>query len=228
MKISLFVLLMVIPLIFSVAKADVMPVDSENVFIEGGDQNMEKSKNGLILVDKNHIEISAVNHRDGEFVDTDKKIYELSLTIANQKKIIDKLEVSQDELKENVSEQKNKKPGVDYTTWVSILLACVALLVTIFGVVMAVISFIGLKNIKKATNDIAESVSTDVASRIAAEQVDSQLEAIAIKEIAKLLADGTFRPQLEDAVDLIMRNNKLTEDTSGFNNFPEFDAELEK
>lgn len=205
-----------------------MPVESENVSIEGGDHNKEKSTNGLTLVDKNHIEISAVNHREGEFVDTNKKIYELSLTIENQKKIIDKLEASQDELKENVSDQKNKKPGVDYTTWVSILLACVALLVTIFGVVMAIISFIGIKNIKKATTDIAESVSTDVASKVAAEKVDDQLEVIAVNEIAKLLADGTFRPHLEDAVDLIMRRNKLTEDTSGFNQFPEFDEELEK
>lgn len=228
MKTCVFVLLMVISLIFSATKADVMPVESENVSIEGGDHNKEKSTNGLTLVDKNHIEISAVNHREGEFVDTNKKIYELSLTIENQKKIIDKLEASQDELKENVSDQKNKKPGVDYTTWVSILLACVALLVTIFGVVMAIISFIGIKNIKKATTDIAESVSTDVASKVAAEKVDDQLEVIAVNEIAKLLADGTFRPHLEDAVDLIMRRNKLTEDTSGFNQFPEFDEELEK
>lgn len=228
MKTSVFLLLMVIPLIFSVTRADVMSLDSTNVSLEVRAQREDDLKNGITLVDKNDIEINSINQNDRGFIDAEKKIYELALVVENQKKIIEKLEASQDELKENISEQKNKKVGVDYTTWVSILLACVALLVTIFGVVMAIISFIGIKNIKKATNDIAESVSTEVAGKIAAEKVDDQLEVIAVNEIAKLLENGTFRPQLEAAVDLIIRSNKLTEDTSGFNQFPEFDEELEK
>ncbi|MDM1320827.1 hypothetical protein [Acinetobacter indicus] len=228
MKKTAFLLLMVIPLIFSVVKADVTPLESTNVSLEVGAQREDDLKNSITLVDKTDIEINSTNQNDRGTIDAEKKIYELTLVVENQKKIIEKLEASQDELKENIIEQKNKKVGVDYTTWVSILLACVALLVTIFGVVMAIISFIGIKNIKQATNDIAESVSAEVAGKIAAEKVDDQLEAIAVKEIAKLLADGTFRPQLEDAVDLIMRRDRITQDISGFNQFPEFDEELEK
>jgi hypothetical protein len=115
---------------------------------------------------------------------------------------------------------------MDYSNWASLLLACVATLVTIFGVVMAIISFIGIRNIKTATNNIAQRVSTEIAKKVAEDKVDSQLEEITVKEISKLISDGTLRPHLEHAVDMILRTNNLAQDSSGFNQFPEIDEDL--
>jgi len=156
-----------------------------------------------------------------------KKIYELSLIIQNQNKTLEKLEEQQEELKNKLIEQKATKTGLDYSGWASILLACVSVIVTIFGVVMAIISFIGIRNIKTATNNIAQNVSTQVAKKVAEEKVESHLEDITVAEISKLISDGTLRPHLEQAVDMILRSNNLIQGASGFNQFPEIDEDLD-
>lgn len=156
-----------------------------------------------------------------------KKIQELSLIIENQRQKIDKLQINYEALEDRMVEQKPRGVNIDYTNWVSLLLACLSVMVTIFGVVMAIISIIGIKNIKAATNTIAQDVSTKVAQEVAETKVESHLEEITVAEISKLISNGTLRPHLEQAVDMILRSNDLIQGTSGFNQFPEIDEDID-
>lgn len=228
MKSSFLTLFILIQFLCSASYADVEKhVKDDSIPLENEISESKEIKSGQILVNQNSIHPSSDDMYYNELIDSQKKIYELSLIIENQKKSLEKFEAKQEELEIKLTSQKITKVSMDYSNWVSLLLACVAVLVTIFGVVMAIVSFIGIRNIKIATNNIAEEVSTKVAKKVTEEKVDSQLEEITVAEISKLISDGTLRPHLEQAVDMILRSNNLIQGSSGFNQFPEIDEDID-
>lgn len=119
--------------------------------------------------------------------------------------------------------------SMSYSDWAAITLACVAVLVTVLGVLIAILSVWGYNNIAREAKNSAESVSNDASSRIAKLQVESCINDIAKEELIKLIDTGELRKHLEDAVDLIYRNHALTEGLrDGFGKYPELDEKRER
>lgn len=148
----------------------------------------------------------------------------LMAIIMEQKKYIEQLESSQ----ANNFKENRKLPSsteFNYSAWVSILLASIGVLVTVVGVMIALISFVGYKNFKESTKEAAEKISEDTASAIAREEVKNKINEIAKLELARLIDSGDLKEHLESAVDVIFRKNNTSQGMSGFNKYPEIDEE---
>ncbi|EOV4175391.1 hypothetical protein ACONW8_001199 [Yersinia enterocolitica] len=151
-------------------------------------------------------------------IDTNEKIlYELigknnqsiELLTANQAKLINEIS----EIKDNVK--------VDYSGWTSILLACVGIIITIISLMLAVISIIGYRNFKKSIELSAKKISTEVAKS----ETTIQIDAVAKKELVRLIDEGALAKHLESAVDMIFLRRKPEQKESGFDKYPELDKE---
>lgn len=146
--------------------------------------------------------------------------------IMEQKKYIEQLEISNAKAFKEIDKLSSNK-GVDYSAWVSILLASIGVLVTVVGVMIALISFVGYKNFKESTKEAAEKISGDTASVVAREEVNNKINEVAKLELARLIDSGELKEHLESAVDVIFRKNNTSQGMSGFNKYPEIDEEGE-
>ncbi len=148
----------------------------------------------------------------------------LLAVIEEQKKYIDQLEVSKAKALEEVQDLTSKNKGIDFSVWVSILLASVAVIVTVFGLMLAIISFVGYRNFKENTKEAAEKISEDTAADVARDEVNKQINEVAKSEIANLIDSGELKVHLESAIDAIYRKNKLKTGV-GFDKYPEIDED---
>lgn len=89
--------------------------------------------------------------------------------------------------------------GSQYSSWTGILLACVAIIVTVLGVGIALLAFFGFRNIKEA------------ATKNAVKQSESQ--------IGKAIQDGTFNELIYKAVERSIYRDILSE-----SDFPDNDT----
>ncbi|PNH95604.1 hypothetical protein [Vibrio diazotrophicus] len=154
---------------------------------------------------------------------TDAQAQESLLTIIReQKKYIEQLEASKNQAFKEMSELSSNK-GFDYSAWVSVLLASIGVLVTVVGVMIALISFVGYKNFKESTKEAAETISRTTASTVAREEVKVKINEVAKLELARLIDSGDLKEHLESAVDVIFRKNVTSQGMSGFNKYPEID-----
>lgn len=127
----------------------------------------------------------------------------------------------QDQFAKNI-EKINGNNKMDYALWASILLACVTIIITILSVILAIVSIVGYKNFKKSIEQTVQNISSTVAKDEATKQID----AVAKKELVRLIDEGALNKHLEDAVDMILRiRTKPKDDTSSFKKYPELDAE---
>lgn len=108
--------------------------------------------------------------------------------------------------------------SISYAEWAAIVLTCVAVLVTVLGVLIALLSFWGFRNIAKE----ARSISEKTASNMTKKQVENCINDIAKVELAKLIREGELREPLENAVDIIFRAQDFS---NGFSEFPELDED---
>ncbi|MNS87770.1 hypothetical protein D3C72_1217250 [compost metagenome] len=102
-------------------------------------------------------------------------------------------------------------------------MGCVAVLVTVLGVIVAILSIFGYQKIKDSATKIAEEKTLETATTVAKDVVNDQLQGIASTEVARLIAEGELREELERAVDMILRRNRDTQNATGFNKYPELD-----
>lgn len=146
--------------------------------------------------------------------------------IMEQKKHIDQLEISKAKALKEVEElsSNQNQGGFNYSAWVSILLASIGVLVTVVGVMIALISFVGYKNFKASTKEAAEKISEDTASIVAREEVKNKINEVAKLELARLIDSGELKEHLESAVDVIYRKNKVAGGI-GFDKYPEIDED---
>lgn len=146
-------------------------------------------------------------------------------TIKKQNQIIEKLDTHYIKFKKEVDDHKIGQQYMNYPIWISILLGCATFIITAVAVIVAIVSIFGYKHIKESAAEIASIKAKDVATEAVTSQVQSQLPVIAIQEIARLIDEGRFNQQLEDAVDVILRNTTQQSRTGGFEKFPELDEE---
>lgn len=141
--------------------------------------------------------------------DTSKQTEQLESIIRLQNEKINFLNLRVEQLSAPTKNQK------DFSGWISILLGCVAIIVTVLGVIIALLSFVGYKTaIKKA-----EDKATEIASITAAEIATATAVKIATTEIEKRVEDGSFNPVIEEAV------QKLAYDTISTSDFDQIDDE---
>lgn len=74
-----------------------------------------------------------------------------------------------------------------FPVWTSILLGCVAVIVTTLGVGLAIFSFFGYRETMRRSSEIAENTSA----------------AIAREEIVKRMENGDFKETIEEAIDRV-------------------------
>ena len=146
---------------------------------------------------------------------------ELLEVVYEQQKIIQKL------LETTVVEsaEPSNSSEISYADMSAILLAAVAVIVTVLGVVVAILSLWGFRNIKASSIDAATTVSNEIATKVAEREVGKSINEVAKKEIARLIDEGKLTKHLESAVDVILRRG-AAEGASGFNNYPELDEEV--
>jgi len=154
------------------------------------------------------------------------KIKELESVITTQQASLKELNEKYSTLLNKLESDQNKESNFNFAIWVTILLGCVTIIITVLGVVVALISIFGYKKIKDSAQSIAEEKSKEVAGQIAEDEVNKQLHGITITEIARLIDEGKLTPQIQSVVDMLLRTNSYKEGSSGFDIYPEFDAEL--
>lgn len=100
-----------------------------------------------------------------------------------------------DSINNSLRTELKSKQSDPYGAWTSLLLACVAIIVTVLGVSVAVLAFWGFTNIKKA------SVSAAVVESIEKSE----------KEIEKAINSGQFNSVIERAIDRAVYRGILSE-----------------
>ncbi|MFH6605236.1 hypothetical protein [Acinetobacter baumannii] len=148
---------------------------------------------------------------------------ELLSIILKQDKSIDYINKKYESLKLELASQKEANTNLEFPVWISIVLGCVAILVTVLGVIVAILSIFGYQKIKDSATKIAEEKTLETATTVAKDVVNDQLQGIASTEVARLIAEGELREELERAVDMILRRNRDTQNATGFNKYPELD-----
>ncbi|WP_417535608.1 hypothetical protein [Methylophaga sp.] len=104
------------------------------------------------------------------------------------------------QLQDEVAQSKEGRSNLKtYEVWTSLLLACVAIIVTALGVGIALLSFIGYKTAIKKAEDKAAEIAESKASEIA----ESKAAETAREEITKKVEAGHFDDLIEDAVQKI-------------------------
>lgn len=133
----------------------------------------------------------------------------IELLVANQEKLINEVNGGKGDAK------------VDYSGWTSILLACVGIIITVMSVILALISIIGYRNFRKSIELSVKKISTEVAKQ----ETVIQIDAVAKKELVRLIDEGALAKHLESAVDMIFLRRKPELKDSGFDKYPELDKE---
>lgn len=148
---------------------------------------------------------------------TSESIEPLRNTIEVQMKEIELLKSDYVELREQISNLEPKENN--YYGWVAILLACVTAAVTILGVIMAVFSFIGFRQVKQE--------SAKAAQDIALQEVKQTIGPIAVQEINRLVEEGELNDQIIHIVKAILEREGANK-ANDFSKYPEFDKEFEE
>lgn len=148
---------------------------------------------------------------------TSESIESLKNTIEVQTKEIELLKSDYVELREQFSNLEPKENN--YYGWVATLLACVTVAVTILGVIMAVFSFIGFKQVKQE--------SAKAAQDIALQEVKQTIGPIAVQEINRLVEEGELNEQIIQIVKAISESEGAKK-ANDFSKYPEFDNEFEE
>ncbi len=177
--------------------------------------------NGLIL-DSN---IPNENVKDEKFFENADK-QDLLSVIQHQQQDLNKLEndyqsqsldlkkLQEDylDLKQNLAVQDKSDELTTFSSWASILLTSVAVIVTVLGVIIAIISFYGFKSIGKQAEKAAESA------------IQEKLDGIAIAEFEKLVNEGRLTASIHNAVAAFLRNERQNQDV---NVYPELEGDLQ-
>lgn len=138
-----------------------------------------------------------------------KSMSKISARYSEERKVIYITENELSAMRDLISSQQNKiealdaklnsvkvDDGMNFAIWTGILLASVAIILTVLGIVMALFSFFGYKKIKNSVPVLATNTSTVVATSVAEKLAPIVTE----KVLVKLLEDGSFDKVINDAV----------------------------
>ncbi|NVK75470.1 MAG: hypothetical protein HWE24_18515 [Oceanospirillaceae bacterium] len=106
-------------------------------------------------------------------------------------------------IESSLNSMTDKEDYFTYADWAAVAITCVAVLLTIIGLAIAALAFWGYGEIKELTkNSAAEEAKT-----VARQTMEEMIHDVAKSELKKLINDGKLRETLQDAVDMILRND---------------------
>ncbi|WP_144244125.1 hypothetical protein [Nitrincola sp. A-D6] len=120
-------------------------------------------------------------------------ITELENTIQLQSEVIEELKMTLDARK---TSQKNE---MSFEVWAGLLLASSALLLTIIGIGIALLSVFGYRKLVKKSKDVAEKISIKVARETSKATANEATAA----ELVRLLEAGNFDKVIREAIESI-------------------------
>lgn len=185
----------------SITQAVKTPGDTSKELPAKGYQDVNRIENQqLSLAESEKQELYSLINKNSQAIE---------LLVANQEKLINEVNGVKGDAK------------VDYSGWTSILLACVGIIITVMSVILALISIIGYRNFRKSIELSVKKISTEVAKQ----ETVIQIDAVAKKELVRLIDEGALAKHLESAVDMIFLRRKPELKDSGFDKYPELDKE---
>lgn len=123
------------------------------------------------------------------------KLSELEIVSQRQKATIEVLQA-----KVSLYEDKPLEKNINYPIWTSILLGSSALLMTVVGIGIAILSFIGYKQIVRK----GVKAAVDAASKTAKEAAAKGLDDSVVKAVNDLTDRGYFEPIVNELVQKFM------------------------
>lgn len=130
------------------------------------------------------------------------------LALIEQSKSQSKQETKLELIEKLLNTIESEKSYFSYADWAAIAITCVAVLLTIVGLAIAGLAFWGFREIKELTKNSAAAEAKIVAQKTMEEMIHD----VAKSQLEKLINDGKLREPLQDAVDMIMRNDKNSDD----------------
>lgn len=148
--------------------------------------------------------ISDINFKDKEqSIALDTVASELNLSNESLLQLKEQIKEQAQTIKELKTELKvlrERKPeGMSFEVWAGILLACAALLLTILGIGIAMLSIFGYRKIIKNSSESAQRI----ADKVARETSASTIQHATTEALIKLLEEGAFDGVIRDAVETI-------------------------
>lgn len=114
-----------------------------------------------------------------------------------------RLERRLESIESSLSSMTSKNKYFTYADWAAVAITCVAVLLTIVGLAIAALAFWGYREIKELTKNSAAKEAKSVAKQT----MEEMIHEVAKSELEKLINDGKLREPLQDAVDMILRND---------------------
>ncbi len=106
-------------------------------------------------------------------------------------------------LESSLNNYVSKDKYFNYADMAAIAIACVAVLLTVVGLAIAGLAFWGYKEIKEITKNSAAHEAKVVAQKT----VNETIHNVAKSELEQLINDGKLQETLQNAVDMIIRQN---------------------
>ena len=128
-------------------------------------------------------------------IEIDKKIEELEKLISSQKNEISNL-------KNKIAENSGDH-SMTFAVWAGIILAAVAVLVTILGVCLAIFSFFGYRNIMTSAQSIATEKASEKATEVATDVANNITPDATKQVLIRLIEDGKFNQIIRNEVETV-------------------------
>jgi len=107
-------------------------------------------------------------------------------------------------LKDEVKSISDERGYFSYADMAAVSISVVSVLITVLGIVVAILSFWGYRNIQKTV----QAQAANIAKTHAAEAVSLAIQDIASEELKKIIDEGNLNKHLQDAVDVILRSQR--------------------
>lgn len=107
--------------------------------------------------------------------------------------------------KEKIASLENKLDnGITFSVWSGIVLSSASVIVTVVGVLIALLSFIGYRQIKEATERSANTMAEEVAKKIAEQVAMNRTPIETQKALISLIDDHKFDEIIQSSVEKII------------------------
>jgi len=161
------------------------------------------ANNAFALKDKTPAPISEVENSTPQTLDSNQSII-LTNNYIHLSNEVHRLEALIQNQNQTISDLKNKlalksekvESKIDFPIWTSFLLGASTLITAAIGILVAILSFFGYREIVAKSTDRAE----EVATKIATEKIDTETRAKAIQAIKDIITSGLLNPLIDERI----------------------------
>jgi hypothetical protein len=107
-------------------------------------------------------------------------------------------------LKQRIDKLYKHQDDFSFSDFAAISITSVSVLITVLGFAIAILSLLGLRNIKRTTRTTAETI----AEKVAGETTERKIDSVVKNKLEELLDEGKFTKHFERVVDAFILRNK--------------------